>query len=126
MSARLRNSARVIKRDVHALYLASRDPRVPWYVKALAVVVVGYALSPIDLIPDFIPVLGQLDEVILIPLGVMLVVWLTPPTIMAEHRALAAAAQERPVSLTAAVVIVGIWTACIALCAWLVYRFVVR
>jgi len=96
MKDRLRDWARVIKRDVHALYLASRDPRVPWYAKALAIVVAGYALSPIDLIPDFVPVLGYLDDVILVPLGVLLVIRMIPPEIMAEHRELAAAAQERP------------------------------
>ena len=69
MADRLRDWARVIKRDVHALYLASRDPRVPWCAKAMAVVVAGYALSPIDLIPDFIPGLGCLDDVILVPLA---------------------------------------------------------
>ena len=126
MADRLKNWARIIKRDVHALYLASRDPRVPWYAKALALVVVGYALSPIDLIPDFIPVLGYLDDVILLPLGILLVIRLIPPEIMAEHRDLAAAAQERPVSRRAAVVIAGIWAACIGLTGWLVYRYVGR
>src|SRR5215471_19208344 len=79
MAGRLRGWAALIKRDVHALYLAARDPRVPWYAKALAAVVAGYALSPIDLIPDFIPVLGYLDDVILVPLGIVLVVRLIPP-----------------------------------------------
>src|SRR6476661_5399936 len=106
MASRLKEWARVIKRDVHALYLASRDPRVPWYAKALAVAVAGYALSPIDLIPDFIPVVGYLDDVIIVPLGIMLVVRLIPPDIMAEHRELAAVAQDRPISRTAALVIV--------------------
>lgn len=115
MADRLRDWARVIKRDVHALYLASRDPRVPWYAKAMAVVVAGYALSPIDLVPDFIPVLGYLDDVILVPLGVLLVIRMIPPEIMAEHRDLAAAAQQRPVSRTAAVVIGLIWAGSIAL-----------
>lgn len=123
MADRLKDWAHIIKRDVHALYLASRDPRVPWYAKALAVVVAGYALSPIDLIPDFIPVLGYLDDVILVPLGIMLVIRMIPADIMAEHRELAAAAQERPVSRTAAIVIACIWVASIALCAWLAYRY---
>jgi uncharacterized membrane protein YkvA (DUF1232 family) len=119
---RLKEWARVIKRDVHALYLASRDPRVPWYAKTLAVLVAGYALSPIDLIPDFIPVLGYLDDVVLVPLGILAVIKLIPPEIMAEHRELAAAAQERPVSLTAGIVIGSIWLASIALTGWLAYR----
>ena len=74
---------------MHALYLASRDPRVPWYAKALAVCIAAYALSPIDLIPDFIPVLGYLDDAILLPLGILLVVRMIPPDVMAEHRAAA-------------------------------------
>src|SRR5689334_16900428 len=115
--------ARTIKRDAHALYLAARDPRVPWYAKALAIAVAAYALSPIDLIPDFIPVLGYLDDVIILPLGIMLVVWLIPPEIMAEHRELAAAAQERPVSRTAAIVVVCIWIGSITLVGWLAYRY---
>ena len=123
MAGRLKDWARIIKRDVHALHLASRDPRVPWYAKALAIVVAAYALSPIDLIPDFIPVLGSFDDVILVPLGVLLVIRLMPPEIMAEHRDLAAAATERPVSRVAAVVIACIWIASIALCGWLVYRY---
>ena len=123
MADRLKDWARVIKRDVHALYLASRDPRVPWYAKALAIVIAGYALSPIDLIPDFVPVLGYLDDVILLPLGIVLVIRLIPPEIMAEHRDLATAAQERRVSRTAPTVIACIWAASIALCAWLAYRY---
>jgi len=123
MARRLKEWSRIVKRDVHALYLAGRDPRVPWYAKALAVLVAGYALSPIDLIPDFIPVLGYLDDVILLPPAILLIIRLIPPAIMAEHRALAAAAQERPVSTRAAAVIACIWIASIALCAWLVYRY---
>jgi uncharacterized membrane protein YkvA (DUF1232 family) len=114
--------ARVIKRDVHALYLAGRDPRVPWYAKALAVGVAAYALSPIDLIPDFVPILGYLDDVILVPLGILLVVRLIPPEIMAEHRELASAAHARPISHVAAVMIGCVWIASIALCGWLIYR----
>ena len=123
---RLKNWARAIRRDVHALYLASRDPRVPWYAKALAVAVAGYALSPIDLIPDFIPVLGYLDDLIIVPLGILLVVRLIPPQVMAEHRASATAAQHRPVSRTAGVVIVCIWLACTALGGWIAYRCIAR
>lgn len=120
---RLKHWARVIKRDVHAVYLASRDPRVPWYAKAMAAAVAGYALSPIDLIPDFIPVVGYLDDAILVPLGILLVIRLIPPAVMAEHRDRAAAVQARPVSCVAAIVVAGVWIACVALCAWLVYRY---
>jgi uncharacterized membrane protein YkvA (DUF1232 family) len=122
----LKNWARAIKRDVLALYYAARDPRVPWYAKALALCVAGYALSPIDLIPDFIPVLGYLDDVIIVPLGILAVIKLIPPEIMAEHRAAAAAASEKPTSRAAAIVIVLIWLASIALVAWFVYRHFVK
>jgi uncharacterized membrane protein YkvA (DUF1232 family) len=122
MIEQTRQWARIVKRDTHAIYLAARDPRVPWYAKALALGVAGYALSPIDLIPDFVPVLGYLDDVVIVPLGILAVVKLIPPEIMAEHRALAAAAQARPVSRTAAIVIAIVWAACIALAGWLCYR----
>ena len=98
MLARLKEWARALMRDVHAIYLAARDPRVPWYAKALAVAVAGYALSPIDLIPDFIPVLGYLDDLLIVPLGVWLVVSLIPAEVMAEYRQLAAQKARRPVS----------------------------
>ena len=89
----------------------------------LALMVAGYALSPIDLIPDFIPVLGYLDDLILVPLGIVLVLKLIPPPIMAEHRA-SALAQDRPVSRVAALAIVCVWIASAALVGWLVYRHV--
>jgi uncharacterized membrane protein YkvA (DUF1232 family) len=119
----LRDWARLIKRDVHALYLARRDPRVPWYTKALAALVAGYALSPIDLIPDFIPVLGYLDDVILVPLGIAIVIRLIPPEVMAEHREVAAAAQQRPVSRAAAIVVISAWIVAAAVCTWLLARY---
>jgi uncharacterized membrane protein YkvA (DUF1232 family) len=124
MPDRLREWARTVKRDVHALYLASRDPRVPWYGKAFAVLVAAYALSPIDLIPDFIPLLGFLDDVILLPLGIWAVIRLIPADVMAEHRELAAAAQDRHVSKTAAVMIVLIWAAAFTVCSWIVWRYI--
>ncbi len=121
MNGKLKDWARALKRDVHAVYLASRDPRVPWYAKALAVIVAGYALSPIDLVPDFIPILGYLDDIILVPLGIVLVLKLIPPQIMAEHRA-SALVQDRPISRIAALAIVCLWIASAALVGWLVYR----
>jgi uncharacterized membrane protein YkvA (DUF1232 family) len=114
--------ARAIRRDAHALYLAARDPRVPWLAKAVAIAVAAYALSPIDLIPDFIPVLGYLDDLIIVPLGIALVVRMIPPAIMAEHRATADAVQHRPVSRGAAAVIVCLWIAALALTMWLAVR----
>src|SRR5262245_59927485 len=111
-----------MKRDVHALYLASRDPRVPWPAKVVAVSVAAYALSPIDLIPDFVPVLGYLDEVIILPLGIILAVRLIPVPLMAEHRAAAASAESRPTIMTGAVAIVSVWIAAIVLTGWLAWR----
>jgi uncharacterized membrane protein YkvA (DUF1232 family) len=118
MINRWKEWARTIRRDAHALYLAARDPRVPWYAKALAITVAAYAASPIDLIPDFIPVIGYVDDLIIVPLGIALVIKLIPPEIMAEHRELATAAQDRPVSRTAAAIIIAIWGAAIALTIW--------
>ncbi len=77
----------VVQRDVYAVYLASRDAPVPWYAKLVALLVTAYALSPIDLIPDFIPVIGYLDDLVILTLGVLLVIQLVPPELMAEHRA---------------------------------------
>src|SRR5918993_4366647 len=109
MWMRLRDWARAIKRDVVALYIAARDPRVPWYAKLAAAAVAAYALSPIDLIPDFIPVLGYLDEVILLPVAIALVIRLIPDPLMAEFREEALRRSERPVSRTAAAAIVALW-----------------
>lgn len=122
--ARLRAWAQAIKRDVYALYLSARDPRVPWPAKAVAVCVAAYALSPIDLIPDFIPVLGLLDELIILPLGILLAVKLIPPHVLAEHRATAAIAQMQPRSTAGALAIIVVWIALAAAAGWLVYRWV--
>jgi len=118
---RLRRWARAIKRDVHALYLAARDPRVPWYAKLTAACVAAYALSPIDLIPDFIPVLGYLDDLLIVPLGILLAVRLVPGPLMAEHRQAAEAAAERPTSFTGAAVVATLWVAGAAAMAWVVW-----
>ena len=123
---RLKHWAHLIKRDVHALYLAARDPRVPWYAKALAVVVAAYALSPIDLVPDFIPVLGYLDDVILVPLGILLTVRLIPPEVMNEHRLSAESTAAQPVSRTAGAFIVAVWIASFAVCGWLAWRYLLH
>lgn len=109
LAERAHRWAREVKADVHALWLAARDARTPWYAKVLAAVVAAYALSPIDLIPDFIPVLGYLDDVVLVPLGVLLVIRLIPGEVMEQHRAAARLAVHQPVSRAAALVIVGIW-----------------
>lgn len=114
----IRRWARALKRDIHAVALAARDPRVPWYARALAVAVAGYALSPIDLIPDFIPVIGYLDDLILVPLGLWAVLRLIPPEVLAEYRVIADARSARPVSWIAAAVIVTIWIAVTAGALW--------
>ena len=101
--------ARELKREVTALYFAARHPRTPWYAKAFALGVVGYAFSPIDLIPDFIPVLGLLDELILIPLAVLALRRMIPDDVLAECRA--RALEDRPTSWIAAAVIVLLWIA---------------
>jgi uncharacterized membrane protein YkvA (DUF1232 family) len=122
MLSDLRSRARAVKRDTLALYLAARHRDTPWYAKALAVLIVGYALSPIDLIPDFIPVLGYLDDVILLPAAILVCVRLVPPQVLAECRREAAESfvAGRPVSRTAAAVIILIWLAALALsAAWL-------
>ena len=118
MLRRIKAWARTIKRDVHALYLAARDPRTPWYAKALALAIVTYALSPIDLIPDFIPVLGYLDDAVLLPLAIMLAVRLVPSDVMADHRAAAARADERSVSRVGAAAVVALWLVLGGLLAW--------
>ena len=118
MLARLRGWAHRAKRDVIALYLATRDPRVPWHAKAVAACVAAYALSPIDLIPDFIPVLGYLDEVVILPLGIMLAVRLVPAELMAEFRREADKVSACPASRAGAAMIIALWLLCAAALLW--------
>jgi uncharacterized membrane protein YkvA (DUF1232 family) len=121
MLSRIKIWARRINRDGHAVYLASRDPRVPWYVKALAIAVAAYALSPIDLIPDFIPIVGYLDDLVIVPFGVWLVVSLIPAEIMAECRAKADAAGRRPVSRAGMIAIIVLWVLGVMTLGWISY-----
>ena len=117
---RLAEWAHALKRESLALYYAARDPRTPWYAKVVAGAVVAYALSPIDLIPDFIPVLGYLDDLLLLPLGIWLALGLVPAPVLADARRRAEATLERPRSRTAAMVIVAIWVVgAIVLGIWL-------
>lgn len=109
-----------IRIETHAIWLALRDRRTPALAKVIGLLVVGYALSPIDLIPDFIPILGLLDDALLIPAGVWLFARLVPADLLAEHRATAEAASERPVSKWGIIVILATW----ALIALLAYEFV--
>jgi uncharacterized membrane protein YkvA (DUF1232 family) len=122
MSGGAKDWAKRIKRDVVALYLCARDPRTPWYAKALALAIAGYALSPIDLIPDFIPVLGYLDDVIIVPLGILAVRALIPADVLAENRLRAEQLAERPVNRTAALVIIAIWVIAAVAVAFYFFR----
>jgi uncharacterized membrane protein YkvA (DUF1232 family) len=117
---RLERWARRLKVEIYALYLAYRDPRVPWYARAFAALVVGYAFSPIDLIPDAIPILGYLDDLLIVPLGIALAIRMIPPPVLAECREEARNAEDRPVNRVAAVVVVTIWIALAASAVWLV------
>lgn len=118
---RLRAWARRLKRDVAALWIAARDPRVPWHAKAVAGAVAAYALSPIDLIPDFIPVLGYLDDFLIVPAGIWLALRLIPRPLMAELRE-EADRRAKPTSKAAAAVIVALWIALAGALSWLWLR----
>ena len=114
---KLKQRARQLKRETFAVYFASRDPRTPWYARMLAVCIVAYAFSPIDLIPDPIPVLGYLDDLVIVPAGIALVLRLIPAEVMTDSRARAALAAPRPANWIAAVFIVSIWLLLLALAA---------
>jgi uncharacterized membrane protein YkvA (DUF1232 family) len=115
--ARWRQAARQLKAETLALYYCIRDPRTPWYARLAGALVVAYAISPLDLIPDFVPVLGYLDDLILVPLGLWLTLKLIPPLVIADNRARAraAAAEHRQVSWIGAAVIILVWIAAIAI-----------
>ena len=128
MLDRLRQRARRLKTEVYALYLAYRDPRVPWYARLFAAGVVAYAFSPLDLIPDFIPILGYLDDLILVPLGIALALRMIPPAVMADCRVRAAEAlrEGRPTNWAAAAAIITIWIALSALAIVVAIRLFAR
>lgn len=116
--------AKQLKRDIHAVYLAMKDPRTPWYARALAAIIVGYAFSPIDLIPDPIPVLGYLDDLVLLPLGIILLVKVIPPEILSDCRAKAAAeaGSKKPKNWIAGSIIIAIWVGLILLTAHYIFQ----
>jgi uncharacterized membrane protein YkvA (DUF1232 family) len=119
MFERIRSWARALRRDAYAVYLVARSPDTPWYVKVLAGVVAAYALSPIDLIPDFIPVFGYLDDLILVPLGIWLVVALIPEPAIALYRAKADEVMQRPHDgRVAAIAIIAIWVSSAVALGW--------
>ena len=127
--AELKQRARHLKAETFALYLAARDPRTPWYAKLLVAGIVAYALSPIDLIPDFVPVIGYLDDLILIPIGIALAIKLIPHQVLAECRVRANETIQngKPVSRVAGAVIVIIWLILAALCfVWAYDAFMVQ
>jgi uncharacterized membrane protein YkvA (DUF1232 family) len=108
--AKLKQRARALKGEIHALYFAARDPRTPWYAKAMIAGVVAYALSPIDLIPDFVPLLGYLDDLLLLPIGIYLALKLVPAEVLSDARRHAAeTAGNLPKRHTAAFIIVLVW-----------------
>lgn len=123
---RWKNKARQLKLEVYTLYLAYRDPRVPWYAKLFAACVAGYVFSPLDLIPDFIPVVGYLDELVLIPLAVLAARRMIPREVLDECRARAEAVirEGKPVNRIAAAVIVVIWIALASMATWLIIGLV--
>lgn len=122
--AKLKQRARKLKSETFALYLAARHPQTPWYAKLLAAAIVAYAFSPIDLIPDFIPILGYLDDLVLIPLGIALTIRLIPVSVLAECRERAQELTEngKPVNRVAATVIILVWISLAAFFMWWTYR----
>jgi uncharacterized membrane protein YkvA (DUF1232 family) len=127
MLDRLRARARALKQEAFAIYLAARDPRTPWYAKALVFFVVAHTFSPIDLIPDFIPILGYLDDLIITPGGLWLAVRLIPPEVLAEARVTAATRSfDRRVGIIGMVLIVLVWILVFVAVIYLVLRYTKR
>jgi uncharacterized membrane protein YkvA (DUF1232 family) len=121
---RMRTKARELKHETYALYLAARHPQTPWFAKLLVAAIVGYALSPIDLIPDFVPILGYLDDLVLLPLGIAWAIRLIPAQVMTECRERArATVSGKPRSMVAAAIIILVWLAVLAAIACWGYRW---
>lgn len=123
MIATIRAWARKLKQETLVIYFAGRDPRTPWFVRLLALAVAAYALSPIDLIPDFIPVLGYLDDLVIVPLGLVLVLRLLPEEVKQAARVQAAVAAERPVNRAMVPIIVAIWLVLLGFLGLWLWRF---
>jgi uncharacterized membrane protein YkvA (DUF1232 family) len=123
---KLQEKAASLKKEAYALYIAARDPRVPWYAKAFLGLVLAYAFSPIDLIPDFIPVLGYLDDLILIPLGITLSLKMIPAQVMLDARKQAEEAllHGKPISRAGALLMISIWLIVLAVFVWFMIRMV--
>ena len=120
MLGKLRIAADRVKTETFALYLAARDPRTSWYARLLVAAIVAYALSPIDLIPDFIPVVGYLDDLVLVPIGLALAIKLVPESVLVECRVRAQASFQsgHPVSWAAAAIVVSIWVVVTGILTW--------
>jgi uncharacterized membrane protein YkvA (DUF1232 family) len=123
---KMRQAARALKSEIAVLAAAVRDGRTPWYAKALGALIIGYALSPIDLIPDFIPVLGLLDDLILLPLGIWAVRRMIPAAVLAEHRAKIAVGARLPPNRRAAAVIIVLWLVGVVLTGWWLWQHFAR
>lgn len=128
MLDKLKQQARQLKREAYALYYAARDPRVPWYARLLIAFVVAHTFSPIDLIPDFIPVLGYLDDLIITPVGIWLALKMIPPQVMVEARQRAdeLIAQGKPVSKAGLVLVISIWLVVLAIIVWTLIKVVAK
>lgn len=127
MLDQLKTRARALKREVVAVYLAAKDPRTPWYAKGLVFLIVAYALSPIDLIPDFVPVLGYLDDLIIIPSGIWLAIRMVPPEVLSEAREAAATdSVERSVGRVGLAIIIALWLFLLLAAIYLVLRLMKR
>lgn len=128
MIAKLKDRANLLKREAYALYIAARDPRVPWYAKVFMGLVLAHTFSPIDLIPDFIPVLGYLDDLIVTPLGIALAVKMIPAQVMIDARRQAAELmrQGKPISRVGAILVISVWLIVIAAIVWLIIRTATR
>ena len=115
-----KDKAKRLKREIHAVYFAMKDPRTPWYARVLAAIIVSYAFSPIDLIPDAIPILGLLDDLVLLPLGIILLVKIIPSEVLLECRAKAdaSAAIKKPKNWVASSMIIAIWVGIIIVTGW--------
>lgn len=122
MLDQLKDRARALKQEAYALYLAARDPRTPWYVKALIFFVVAHTFSPIDLIPDFIPILGYLDDLIITPGGIWLAVHLIPAEVLTDARAAAAArGVNRSAGIVGTVMVVTTWVVVVMAAVYLIF-----
>jgi uncharacterized membrane protein YkvA (DUF1232 family) len=119
--SRLAEKLEGLKRETLALYFAMKDPRTPIFAKICGCIVVAYALSPIDLIPDFIPIIGFLDDLVLVPLGIAICIRLIPREVLAEARVRASSAFERPTSRVAAGVVIAVWIAALLTLGWWVH-----